>query len=236
MKKKKRKKKKKAIKKAQSTKNRDKKGSRLGYYCVAAIDILGQKEKLRALRTFPETDEENESFTRLITETYGAVDRLRESFKEHYEMFSDKERFFSSDISYDQKQVIRNLRKHDIEFQGFSDSTFSFVPLRENAVAVNGIYAVLMSAASIFIINLAKGLPLRGGIEVGIAAKMKDGDIYGAALNEAHYLEDRVAKHPRIVIGDELVRYLRSEEHTSELQSHSFISYAVFCLKKKKKI
>ena len=28
----------------------------------------------------------------------------------------------------------------------------------------------------------------------------------------------------------------RSEEHTSELQSHSFISYAVFCLKKKKMI
>ena len=28
---------------------------------------------------------------------------------------------------------------------------------------------------------------------------------------------------------------LRSEEHTSELQSHSFISYAVFCLKKKTK-
>src|ERR1051326_5804781 len=28
----------------------------------------------------------------------------------------------------------------------------------------------------------------------------------------------------------------RTKEHTSELQSHSFISYAVFCLKKKKKI
>src|ERR1051326_4805831 len=28
--------------------------------------------------------------------------------------------------------------------------------------------------------------------------------------------------------------FVRSEEHTSELQSHSFISYAVFCLKKKK--
>ena len=32
----------------------------------------------------------------------------------------------------------------------------------------------------------------------------------------------------------ELARMTRSEEHTSELQSHSFISYAVFCLKKKK--
>src|ERR1051326_6206275 len=31
----------------------------------------------------------------------------------------------------------------------------------------------------------------------------------------------------------EPVERLRSEEHTSELQSHSFISYAVFCLKKK---
>ena len=28
--------------------------------------------------------------------------------------------------------------------------------------------------------------------------------------------------------------FIRSEEHTSELQSHSEISYAVFCLKKKK--
>src|ERR1051326_2866347 len=28
--------------------------------------------------------------------------------------------------------------------------------------------------------------------------------------------------------------FMRSEEHTSELQSHSFISYAVFCLKKQK--
>ena len=30
-----------------------------------------------------------------------------------------------------------------------------------------------------------------------------------------------------------LEAFYRSEEHTSELQSHSFISYAVFCLKKK---
>src|ERR1051326_345145 len=28
-----------------------------------------------------------------------------------------------------------------------------------------------------------------------------------------------------------LFHFYRSEEHTSELQSHSFISYAVFCLK-----
>src|ERR1051326_3640246 len=33
-----------------------------------------------------------------------------------------------------------------------------------------------------------------------------------------------------LAIGDHLSFRVRSEEHTSELQSHSFISYAVFCL------
>ena len=39
----------------------------------------------------------------------------------------------------------------------------------------------------------------------------------------------------KFVTGDNNYFFERSEEHTSELQSHSFISYAVFCLKKKKK-
>src|ERR1051326_2143975 len=42
----------------------------------------------------------------------------------------------------------------------------------------------------------------------------------GRRIGHALILLERVA-------GEE-----RSEEHTSELQSHSFISYAVFCLKK----
>src|SRR3546814_5431671 len=42
------------------------------------------------------------------------------------------------------------------------------------------------------------------------------------------------ADHPqRTVILQDAARRLRSEEHTSELQSLMRISYAVFCLKKK---
>src|SRR3546814_4114123 len=44
--------------------------------------------------------------------------------------------------------------------------------------------------------------------------------------------EVQVAREPF----DNCVDYIRSEEHTSELQSLMRISYAVFCLKKKKKI
>ena len=48
----------------------------------------------------------------------------------------------------------------------------------------------------------------------------------GDSDQAAAAVDDYMGKHPKDVA--------RSEEHTSELQSHSEISYAVFCLKKKK--
>src|SRR3546814_2787479 len=66
----------------------------------------------------------------------------------------------------------------------------------------------------------------------------------GAALPRRHIgFGDRVARlrQPDSVVGDDdaddiagAYIELRSEEHTSELQSLMRISYAVFCLKKKK--
>src|SRR3546814_15835946 len=51
-----------------------------------------------------------------------------------------------------------------------------------------------------------------------------------------HILEQRLQRDLVITVEREMLRdlALRSEEHTSELQSLMRISYAVFCLKKKK--
>ena len=43
------------------------------------------------------------------------------------------------------------------------------------------------------------------------------------------------AQSPKKLDMHDLARLMRSEEHTSELQSRETISYAVFCLKKKRK-
>src|SRR3546814_1548094 len=51
-------------------------------------------------------------------------------------------------------------------------------------------------------------------------------------VNPAFYLD--VAQDSMFIIGFVGLIVLRSEEHTSELQSLMRISYAVFCLKKKK--
>src|SRR3546814_5179896 len=57
-------------------------------------------------------------------------------------------------------------------------------------------------------------------------------EIHNAAVGSAH---QRNQRRQQFVERTEPVLALRSEEHTSELQSLMRISYAVFCLKKKKK-
>ena len=63
-----------------------------------------------------------------------------------------------------------------------------------------------------------------------IVLASRDGDVFTPAnLDAVENLVRRAWKIPYTIRVDAI----RSEEHTSELQSHSFISYAVFCLKKK---
>src|SRR3546814_5551465 len=55
-----------------------------------------------------------------------------------------------------------------------------------------------------------------------------------ARENERLRLENRVLREEREVLKKATQFFARSEEHTSELKSLMRISYAVFCLKKKK--
>src|SRR3546814_6501748 len=73
----------------------------------------------------------------------------------------------------------------------------------------------------------------------GLAWPLQDDDDVGGLLGRAAIgINDR-AKEKQLRTGETIIylhgalRYIRSEEHTSELQSLMRISYAVFCLKKK---
>ena len=57
---------------------------------------------------------------------------------------------------------------------------------------------------------------MRAGIDIGIAAEIYEGDIYGPALANAYRLENVIAQYPRIVIGDELIRYFNSIKQSQD--------------------
>src|SRR3546814_4599844 len=69
------------------------------------------------------------------------------------------------------------------------------------------------------------------GIEIGTFDQHVGGAVDHARILAAHDAADIVRLH---VVGNHGHARVRSEEHTSELQSLMRISYAVFCLKKKK--
>src|SRR3546814_9841050 len=86
-------------------------------------------------------------------------------------------------------------------------------------------------------VNLRGPFFLTQRVAAGFVANQKDGryrcivnissaNAFAASINRAEYCLSKSAIR--------MATQLRSEEHTSELQSLMRISYAVFCLKKKK--
>src|SRR3546814_5254301 len=70
---------------------------------------------------------------------------------------------------------------------------------------------------------------LRPDLRLLVMSATLDGAAYARLMQDAPVIESEGRTFPLEY------RYLRSEEHTSELQSLMRISYAVFCLKKKRK-
>ena len=75
---------------------------------------------------------------------------------------------------------------------------------------------------------LAKGIPLRGGLDIGIALENDDGQVYGRALSKAYDLENKVARSIRIVLGQELLDFLSNAASDS---GHPYSEDAKFCLR-----
>ena len=177
-----------------------------GYYCVALIDILGQQEALQRFKEIPRTDDERNDFIQIAKKTFGVVDGIRNMFDSFYS-------------GYNTPPPADEMLKTDLKFQGFSDTIIIYVPLASisERIPINSIYAGLLACGSTLLYSMAAGHPLRGGIEIGIAAELYEGEIYGPALSEAYRLESQVAQYPRIVVGRELTSYLWAYKNSSEL-------------------
>jgi len=202
----------------------EKRTYKLGHYLVAFLDVLGQRDRFRGLK-IPINAEEEDEVKEVLRQTAGFVAELRTVFQMQFEVF---------------EAGALNMRRHTKEplrpnFTGFSDSFVTSVPLREEGyelVPVVTVFSALSAACIVMLTALASKHPLRGGIDVGLATEIAPGEIYGAALERAYLLECRVAKYPRLVIGDELWRYLEAMLAHFENQTTP-VSKAIMAIVKK---
>ena len=74
---------------------------------------------------------------------------------------------------------------------------------------MNGVYGLITSLSTLALLGLARGQPIRGGIDVAWATEIRPGQVYGCAVAKAYELESEVAKYPRIVVGPRVVEYLQ---------------------------
>src|SRR2546426_3275071 len=81
-------------------------------------------------------------------------------------------------------------------------------PPRSTLFPYTTLFRSLLAAASNATLSLAAKHALRGGIDVGVCARVCDREVYGSALERAYTLESRKAVYPRILVGQELLRYL----------------------------
>lgn len=200
----------------------------IGLHVVAFLDLLGQQDTLRKMTALPnvENQEEVAAFKQKVGEFYKPLYALQTFFNDSIKPFIEESMDETGLLSSDQ-ELLKQFRSTPIFYRHFSDSLIVHIPLRKDIgrFQCRAVYSVLAATALTFLLCMANAWAIRGGIDIGIAMDIEEGEIYGPALVRAHTLESRVAQYPRIVIGEELVRYLQQiaghNVSTGEAMAHA---------------
>jgi hypothetical protein len=183
-------------------------------YLVALVDILGQRDKLFNL-PLPQngSPQEIEEVKRQLRDTAGAVLRIRKDFRTSFEL-SNKPGPLISQLPEKEKKIALDMNDSGIRLFGFSDSVVISLPITSKYnfySSVVGINACLYALCSVFMASFANGHPIRGGVDIGPCITLESkNEVYGAAVESAHYLESKVAEFPRIAVGNRLMAFLEN--------------------------
>jgi len=181
------------------------------HYLLAFVDILGQKEAFRDLTNQPLTDN-HPKLIEAHKQTAFFVETLRKGFKDFFDAYT-VEREPLVKVPSDKKEQFKAMLKSNLKHQRFSDCIQTYVCLhtdKYHSNAINGVFGVLLACGGMLLLSLAMKKVFRAGIEIGLGTELDNGEIYGPVLYKAYELESKIAEYPRIVIGQELIRYLTS--------------------------
>lgn len=182
-----------------------------GYFVVGVVDILGQKAKLDHLAEVTSYEPNLETLIPVLKETFGVVSGTCKLLVTCYNSFDGAEHI-PDDATEEQRKYVQSVVKSDLKLTTISDSIITHAPLdgEPKSKGINNLYATLFAFSATMLFSLAAKHPVRGAIDIGYGAEMYDDVIYGSCLNSVNYLESKCAQYPRIVVGNNVEKYLQS--------------------------
>ncbi len=194
---------------------------------VLLIDILGQQRHLDDWRTSQVASPRGATPDLLnsVNRSAGTVCRLREDFM----------KFFQGRLKASRESMVRNMNKlllssqpdrdrhegltqPELKLLQFSDTFVAYSPSTtpQGDLSVGALFSLVGCACMLAPLYWARNVPLRGSLVIGHAGEFPDIGFYGPALAQAHHLESRVAKYPRIVVSEYLWQGIQSSPPMAE--------------------
>ena len=182
-------------------------------YCVVFLDLLGQKGRLAELPKRVPKEGLTPELERAIQKTYGATFALRETIKNGFEGHEHHkvDPKLLEGLTDTKRDLFKKMAppKTHLQYMGDAIVLYSKLTNEHGELNLRSILMMLGNCALAMLIQFGRGNPIRGAIEIGVAMDYEEFGIYGSALHSAYRLESSVAKYPRIIIGDELLKYLQ---------------------------
>ncbi len=185
----------------------------IDWHACAFVDLLGQQAALDKFERMPlDSDLAHDAdFIALVRQTYKKAQDLHNRVDTATRSFRDA---VGRGVPPEQQLYWEKLTSYETRVIPFSDGSLIDVSLAidHEILPAHGVASLIAIAANLMIMQLASGSPIRGGLEVGHAANVAPGVLYGPAVSRAYAIEHAVAQYPRVVVGNNLIAYLSSCE------------------------
>lgn len=176
-----------------------------GYFVVAFVDLLGTEAKNDEIKVQPEFP------GAMLEREVAKVKAFQRDFYAIFEGAARTEKKLKSQRPENLKAALEKLQGNGVKSYAFSDSLVFYASLntqQDRLVPVSSCFSILTALVCAQLWSLARGVPFRGGVEIGRAAVFNGNQILGPALSDAVKLEKQ-AQFPRILIGNEFCNYLQ---------------------------
>lgn len=205
-------------------------------YAAAFIDILGQKDAMEGYTLVPvvTAKEEKDAFMQVIRESIGAINNLHTMCQDYFDAYKNYDSGRKNLLPIEKQSIFEDMKKTNIKFQRFSDGLVVYLSLGDESIKVpmNGIFGLMATCGILCLLSLAKGKPIRIGLDIAWGAELNENELYGCVIAKSHKLENEIAQYPRVVIGDQFVHYLEVSSKAAHSDDFSLVNKKIadYCL------